>query len=175
MTSTDTTTIDVLGLLDRPGEDRRLDLDLPAPAGLRLTDAEVRPPLHLDGVLESLLDGVLVRGTLGIALTLTCARCLDPVEDTVEAEVAELYSDPASSDDPDAIEEGFAIVDATIDLDALLRDAIAAAVPVAPRCRPDCQGLCPTCGANRNEVGCGCVEETHDLRWQALAGLRLPE
>lgn len=169
------TTIDVLGLTDRPGATRSLHLDLPAPEGLKLTDAAVRPPLHLDGALESLVDGVLVRGALAIALTLTCARCLEPVEDVVTTDVAELYADPATTEDPAAIEEGFAIVDATIDLDALLRDAIAAAVPVAPRCRPDCAGLCPTCGTNRNDADCDCDDAVQDPRWQALAGLRLPE
>ncbi|MEO0078115.1 MAG: DUF177 domain-containing protein [candidate division WOR-3 bacterium] len=30
------------------------------------------------------------------------------------------------------------------------------AIPIAPRCRPDCRGVCPECGANLNEGSCGC-------------------
>jgi uncharacterized protein len=51
------------------------------------------------------------------------------------------------------------------------RDAIAEAVPALVLCREDCAGLCPVCGANRNEGDCGCVEDRTDSRWDALRGL----
>jgi uncharacterized metal-binding protein YceD (DUF177 family) len=37
-----------------------------------------------------------------------------------------------------------------------VRQALHLAMPLGPRCRPDCRGLCPRCGANRNEGPCGC-------------------
>jgi uncharacterized protein len=37
-------------------------------------------------------------------------------------------------------------------------------------CKPDCKGLCPRCGANRNRQPCTCVGD--DPRWEALANLR---
>lgn len=40
-----------------------------------------------------------------------------------------------------------------------LWEQIHLALPVKPLCAPDCRGLCPTCGANRNTVRrCGCAE-----------------
>lgn len=40
-----------------------------------------------------------------------------------------------------------------------LWEQIHLALPVKPLCAPDCRGLCPTCGANRNTAPrCGCAD-----------------
>lgn len=167
--------VSVVDLLDRPGASRPVDLDLAAPDGLVLPLVEIDGPLRLVGVLESVVDGVLVRGTLDLDLEMSCARCLRPVRQSVTADLAELFSDPASADRPGDVEPGYEIRDAAIDLDTLLRDTVVPAVPVAPKCREDCAGLCPTCGVDRNEVDCDCADEVTDTRWSALQGLSLPE
>ncbi len=59
----------------------------------------------------------------------------------------------------------------TIDLGPLVRDAVVLELPMAPLCRDDCAGLCPQCGANRNEGDCGCVAP-RDPRWANLDVLR---
>jgi uncharacterized protein len=46
-------------------------------------------------------------------------------------------------------------------------------MPFAPLCRPDCQGLCPVCGGNRNLGECP-GHETLDPRFAVLADL-LPD
>ncbi|MFZ9580934.1 MAG: YceD family protein [Ilumatobacteraceae bacterium] len=50
-------------------------------------------------------------------------------------------------------------------------------MPDSPVCRPDCAGLCPACGADRNGGDCGCRIETPDPRWAGLDAIRdqLPE
>ncbi|MDP9463474.1 MAG: DUF177 domain-containing protein, partial [Actinomycetota bacterium] len=75
--------------------------------------------------------------------------------------------------DPDA----FAIVGDQIDLVAMVRENILLDAPVAPLCRPDCAGLCPTCGIDRNTATCDCVSVVADPRWDALSQLKanLPE
>jgi uncharacterized protein len=45
-------------------------------------------------------------------------------------------------------------------------------LPVKTLCKPDCKGLCPRCGENRNSQACHCDEGPNDPRWEALAGLR---
>lgn len=167
--------LNVDDLLDRPGASRPLAADFDLPEGLVLPLVDVTGPLRIEGVLESVVDGILVRGTVRANLEMSCARCLSPVHDQVGLEVAELFGDPATVDDPEDIEPGYEIVEGQIDLDTLLRDALAPAVPLAPRCRPDCQGLCPTCGVNRNTTDCDCVEDTGDPRWAALKGLRVDD
>lgn len=167
----------VADLIDSPGASRAVDLVLPVPADFDVPLVTVREPLRLTGVVESVVDGLLVRGALEADAAASCARCLEPVEDHVRAEFAELFTDPLSlePEERDAQDGGYEITDAHIDLDALLRDALAPALPAKPLCREDCAGLCAQCGVNRNETDCDCVDETTDARWAALEGLRLPD
>lgn len=169
------TVLDVSDLIDSPGATREVGLDVPVPAGLEVPLTDLGDELTVDGVLESLVDGVLLRGTIGLTATAQCALCLDPLPEAAHGiDVAELFTDPSASEDPEDIEVGYAIrPDATIDIDTLLRDAIAADLPRSPRCRPDCAGLCPSCGINRNTATCGCADEVVDDRWAKLAELNL--
>lgn len=169
------TLVDVSDLIDQPGASRPVDLDVPEPEGFEIPLTTFGEAVGVDGVLESLVDGILLRGTVTADVDQTCARCVEPIAPTtVSAEVAELYSDPASAEVDGDIEVGYSITkDGHIDIDALLRDALAQATTVVPLCRPDCAGLCPTCGINRNEGTCGCADEPVDDRWAALSDLKL--
>jgi len=46
-------------------------------------------------------------------------------------------------------------------------------------CSPDCKGICPVCGRNRNETACQCPAEpvpdveSADDRWKALRKISL--
>jgi len=167
--------LSVVDLLRRPGRSRPIALELDPPRDLVLPLVDAVEPLRLEGVIESVVDGLLVRGRLGARLALSCARCLSPMKTQVAAEVAELYNDPADLESPDDLEPGYEIVEGQIDLDTLLRDALVPAVPVAPHCREDCAGLCPTCGTDRNLEQCDCGAAISDPRWTALQGLRLDD
>jgi DUF177 domain-containing protein len=169
------TTVSVADLLGSPGSSRPLTLELGAPEGLDLPLVEGFGPLRLEGVLESLAEGILVRGQLGGTAEMSCARCLRPLSVPVSAQVAELYVDPAHADDPDDVERGYVIRDGMIDLDTLVRDALVPRIPFAPLHDPTCLGLCPTCGADRNTTDCDCGEQSTDIRWAALEGLRLDD
>lgn len=172
----DDSVLTVTDLLNRPGASRRVDLAVGVPDDLVLTLVEVRDPLHLDGVIESVVDGLLVRGRIEAAVRVSCARCLQDVDQAVHAEVAELFSEPETpvSGEQDGVEVGYEISEGTIDLDTLLRDALVPAAPYKPLCRPDCRGLCPTCGTDRNTADCDCGERERDSRWAPLEGLQLP-
>lgn len=175
MTTVSITSISVSDLVGRPGRSRRVELAVPAPEGLELPLAAVEGLLAFEGVLESVVDGILVRGTLTAPLALSCARCLAPLHQQVAVEVTELFSPPAKIDPDDEIDPGYEIVEEQLDLDTLLRDALVPAVPFRPLCREDCAGLCPTCGIDRNEHDCDCADAPVDARWTALEGLRLPD
>ena len=170
-----TSTIRVADLLNRPGASRRIDVSLDGPEGLQLDLAELTGPIRLAGVIESVVDGLLVRATLSAPLRMSCARCLKPLETSVSTDVVELFSDPSRADDPSDVEAGYEITETDIDLDTLLRDALVPAVPYRPLCDEACAGLCPTCGVDRNEADCECADVTDDPRWAALAQLRLPD
>lgn len=58
-----------------------------------------------------------------------------------------------------------------LDLEPAVRDAVVLELPPAPLCDPACAGLCPSCGADRNETACGCPPVAPDPRWDALREL----
>jgi uncharacterized protein len=62
-----------------------------------------------------------------------------------------------------------------IDLAPLAREYMLLDMPITPLCRPDCQGLCPVCGANRNRENCGHQPDPIDPRFSALKDLIDPD
>jgi uncharacterized protein len=127
-------------------------------------DAEV--PVEVDVALEAIGGrAVVAEGTVTALWHGECRRCLAPSGGTLRLPVRELYTEDGDGD------ETYPLTDDTLDLEPLARDAIMLELPTAPLCRPDCQGLCPTCGADRNAGACGCGSAP-DPRWSALDVLR---
>src|SRR5437773_2081868 len=61
--------------------------------------------------------------------------------------------------------------DLTLDPEQMVRDSVVLSMPFSPLCRPDCLGLCPRCGGDRNLGECTCSEEVVDPRWAGLEQL----
>jgi uncharacterized protein len=57
-------------------------------------------------------------------------------------------------------------------LEDALKEQILLDLPMKSLCRPDCRGLCPQCGQNRNMVHCDCEPPAREDRWAALAHLK---
>lgn len=172
----------VTGLVGHPGETRAVRRDVPAdafgPDPWGHAEGAIADAVELDLHLDAVVEGVLVRGTLGFTLDLACARCLAVQRRHVDVDVAELFTDPARRDPDEDDEPGYELLDdlTSIDLSTLARDALLVDLPVRVLCRDDCQGLCVTCGADRNQVDCGHRPgDAPDPRWAALADLDLPE
>ncbi len=168
------TIVDVSRLLDSPGKSEQVEFDVPMPVGFEVPLNTFGELVDIDGVLESLVDGVLLRGTVSAPVDQQCASCLEDLpSDRVVADVAELFTEPSDDVAEADREPGYDITDATIDIETLIRDALAQATPPAPKCRPDCAGLCPSCGTNLNNATCDCGDVIADARWSALSDLKL--
>ncbi|MFZ9628371.1 MAG: YceD family protein [Ilumatobacteraceae bacterium] len=155
-------------LLRRPGTDKVLDLVVPLDS-LEVRDDDrfaVATDVSVHLRLESLSDGIVVDGALDVPWQGTCRRCLAPTGGVTHSEVHELYQRVVT--DPDAFE----IVGEQLDLRPVVRELVLLDAPATPLCRPDCAGLCPSCGINRNEGGCDCTPAPADDRWSALDQLR---
>lgn len=141
-------------------------------------DDALKGPITLDLDLDSVVEGVLVRGTLTFGVEMPCGRCLEPQHAEHTVTVAELFQDPRKREDDEEQDPGYEIVESlsVIDLSTMIRDAVLMDLPVRVLCREDCQGLCPVCGTDRNLRDCGHrSEDEPDPRWAALADLDLPE
>jgi uncharacterized protein len=158
----------VADLLRRPGAKRAVQLEAVVP-DLQAGTVIVAPedPVRVDAVLERIPEGIVVRGEVDVVWTAECSRCLRPMRGELEVGIDELF-------EPQPIDgETYRLDGDSIDLEQAVRDNVVLELPPAPHCRDDCLGLCPTCGADRNEVECGCVEEVGDPRWAALRSLEL--
>ena len=173
-----TTVIDVADLHRRPGTSRQVSVDVPADATVDLPLTALGGDVHVELLLEALADGVLARGRVTAPVTTSCARCLAERDDRLDVEVVELFADVARAREGE-LEEGYVVEESgghpVVDLDVLVRDALAEAAADRPLCRPDCAGLCPGCGADRNIATCECDDDDVDDRWAALRTLQLPE
>ena len=88
-----------------------------------------------------------------------CRRCLVEVVTEVEAEVHLLYADGDSEidGDPDVFPLSIGRTGEVVDLRPAVRESWLLEVPALVLCRPDCKGLCLTCGANLNLGACSCA------------------
>jgi uncharacterized protein len=158
----------VADLLRRPGAQRAVHFAVPLP-DLVAGPVAVPPdaPVHVDATLERIPEGIVVRGEVDVVWAAECSRCLRPLQGTLAVGIDELF-------EPSPIDGETYLLDRdTIDLDQVVRDAVVLGLPQAPHCRDDCSGLCPICGADRNDADCGCVQEDDDPRWAALRSLEL--
>jgi len=144
-----------------------------APAGLGTVVIGVPEgsDLELDLRLEAVMEGILVSGTVCGHLAGECVRCLDSVDDEVEADVQELYVYPGRTPAGEEDDELRELEDDLIDLEPMLYDTLVPALPFQPLCRDDCPGLCSDCGARlADDPGHG--HAAVDPRWAELAQLQ---
>jgi uncharacterized protein len=166
--------VDVRELLQKPGAHKHVVVRAPL-VDLATPVASVPPdrPVTVDAEIESVVEGLLVTGTVSATVRVSCVRCLRQFDQELEAPVRELFALQTREDE----DEGYAVLrDDRLPLDTMARDALVLGFPAFPLHRPDCAGLCPICGADRNTVDCGHGgSETIDPRWAGLAGLTLQE
>ncbi len=121
---------------------------------------------HLHGPLRMsrTTEGILVQAQLEAGVVDECYRCLDRVTKPVTIQIEELFTfDTTRTSEFSVLEDG------VLDLAPLLRAEILIENARGFLCRPDCKGLCPTCGTNWNYNTCTCADEAVDPR---LASLR---
>jgi uncharacterized metal-binding protein YceD (DUF177 family) len=164
--------VDLRELGRRPGSLQELERTAPAPADWRveLIGVPDRAEVGLRLRLESVMEGVLVTGELDVPVTGSCARCLEPIEDTLHLDVQELYAYPGSTTEATSEEDEVRRLEGDfLDLEPLARDTVVLSLPLAPVCTPDCGGLCVDCGLRIDDLPADHTHEVADPRWAALA------
>lgn len=135
-------------------------------------DARPDAAVRVTGRLSAAGEGrFYFNGRFDGTVTMECRRCLTPVAVAVADDVSAIFTDADNEDagDPDV----FPIADGgrTVDLRPAIREQWLLNVPWFAQCRPDCRGICPTCGIDRNVGTCTCAPTT-ETRWDALRALR---
>ncbi len=123
--------------------------------------------------------GILVQGNIHTVVALSCTRCLEPLDLPIDVELGEHFRPTVAIPggapvlaDPEEENESITEIDERhmLDLSGVIWQNLELALPAVALCRPDCAGLCPQCGANRNTESCVC-EPPADSRWSGLAEL----
>jgi uncharacterized protein len=104
-------------------------------------------------------EGLLVRGKVSSALRCRCDRCLSDFDYPIENESSHFFEPPLPK---------------TVELTLNLREDILILMPQKCLCQPDCLGICPGCGQNRNRSGCDCpTKPAGPNAWSQLDELEL--
>ncbi len=149
---------------------------------------ELSEPLSVSGhAYRGRGEEIVLEGSVRTGLDLECARCLARYRHALR-EPFRLVLEPAGLRTPAEPEaaaalarDGLCTTDelelgwyrgSELQLDSVCLEVISLALPVKPLCREDCAGLCPRCGADRNEAPCGCEEVAPSSPFAVLAALR---
>jgi uncharacterized protein len=170
-------------------EQEPIDFDLQVkPGAIDFGDeAEQSGPLASAGRAEvihehrgpkEIIADIRLKGNYSGNFEVPCARCIEPVTIPLAGEFDLIFRPigadagaPERSISAPETEIGYYQKDSLL-LEDVLREQVLLALPVRTLCKPDCKGLCPRCGQNRNSQVCSCDEGPNDPRWEALAGLR---
>lgn len=150
-----------------------------AAESLEESDLLALGPIAWAGSVSKAPPGFRLEATIKYRQTLACGRCLKSYEEPVEAKIdlVVLVNPPGPTGGEvrlDADDLGvLALEDETLDTDPILYEQLELSLPMRPLCRPDCAGLCPHCGADRNETPDCCAGGGTDPRWDALKNLKL--
>ncbi|MGD9793202.1 MAG: DUF177 domain-containing protein [Acidimicrobiia bacterium] len=161
--------VNVLDLVRQPAHKRSVDVDISVEE-LGVVDARLRPSdiVEVRILLDSLTDGIAISGEVRVPWAGECRRCLEPIERMDVSQIQEIAAVRPTDEDM------LPIVGDQLDLEPIVREAVLLDLPLAPLCRPDCLGLCPVCGTDRNEGDCGHDDRPVDPRWAALGDLFPP-
>jgi uncharacterized protein len=168
----------VAQLLKSPvGTSLRVALDPEDQLDLTEPDVRLAGPVAGSVRLHRTNQGIVVDGEANVPVELRCDRCLEPFAATVTFPLRERFCPTIDVNTglplPAADDELVFPIDHNhlLDLREAIRQNLLLALPMQLACRPDCAGLCPQCGHNRNEGACDCVPETDDPRFEALRAL----
>ncbi len=132
--------------------------------------------VHLEGRIIPMEEHHLIRGTFRASGPVLCTRCLSPIPWKGEGEFTVELRPPLTGRE-DEVELDSTELDviflegSMLELEDLAAEQISLELPMRILCSPDCAGLCPRCGMNKNiEGACRCEPEI-DPRWEALRSL----
>ena len=128
--------VHVTDLLHASGMVRPHRVVAPVDWHIELSRILPEPPLDADLELVATSGGILVRGIVTVTAVHTCARCLAEDEEALRIEIAQIAEEADDEEDDEYHLDG-----ADLDLEPILRDEVLLALPLRPRCEPECAGL----------------------------------
>ena len=117
---------------------------------------------------------IYMTGEIRARFSTLCSRCADELEQEVTIPVKYIYKKYSQRLRPEDqlpdLDLGF-YDGLQLDVGDVVRDVLILSLPFTPLCSPDCEGVCPNCGANRNRENCQC--DTPKSGLGLLSGIKL--
>ncbi len=108
-------------------------------------------------------------GEFTVHMLIPCDRCLEDVKKEFHITFDKVLDFSDSEDDEEENLNEMSFVEGSeLDVDVLVYDELVMAMPMKVLCKPDCKGICPVCGADRNVEDCGCDTKVPDPRMAAI-------
>ena len=125
-------------------------------------------PVRLNGTYTFDGKSFHVVATAEVAYDAVCARCNKPFVESLSFPIDEHFvRDIAWEADQDV----YPYTHEQLDLGKAFWDNLHLHLPLVSLCKPDCKGLCPVCGADRNTEPCACQSEIGSGPFGALQQL----
>ncbi len=147
------------------GYSREFPFEIPS---IRLSPDLVLNDLSGVALVTRTSQGLLLQVKMQAFAEVECVRCLTRFPQKLDINFTDLYAFS-----PDSVTDSGLLLPETgkIDLESVVREEMILAMPINPVCRPDCKGLCPICGNDRNKTPCDHPDDLTDPRLDALRSL----
>jgi uncharacterized protein len=160
--------VDVRPILEELGGAVEVDAELELPR--IVIGSEEFDPMAAARV-RATLTNTGAQGEIQSRFAAACSRCLRDFEFQLSATIEGFYVQHGRENDLPEEQEFSFIEDGKADLMDPILCALALELPFAPLHDPDCLGICPLCGADRNEGDCGCEPDLSSSPFSALKEL----
>jgi uncharacterized protein len=161
-------------LREETGSRRNYDFTERAlPLDAETTLQDITGSVRFTRTVSGVLADVEAHGTVETQ----CTRCLKPATQPVDVRFRDEFHSKIEVNTgmalpkPDEEDPFFINENHLLDLEEAIREYGLLELPMQTLCKPDCKGLCPTCGADLNAGDCGCPQEEVDERFSALKAL----
>ncbi|MBR5371447.1 MAG: DUF177 domain-containing protein [Oscillospiraceae bacterium] len=146
--------ISIRSLLLRPSEKKEINVTIDDETA-RSYGLPCKELPKAEGLFENRAGVLMMTYTLRCVPELVCDRCLSDVNTEITETFSHVIVTETASADNDA--EYLLAPDAMLDLGEVVMEDLRLSLPTKILCKPDCKGLCPVCGKNRNTDACTCV------------------
>ena len=127
----------------------------------------IRCKLDFDRIGDRINLGVVVTAEIGVS----CSKCGKPSRIELKTSSGMTFLPREEDEEEDVSATDLELYSEKLDIVPIVRDAFLLALPIAPLCRSDCKGLCPSCGADLNKGECSCDKKQRANPFEELKRL----
>ena len=160
--------LDLHEIIEAPGKSVSFACELDAERLAFPALVRFEAPVTASGTVRNAAGRLLLEAEISADMLVCCDLCACEFPKNIRLPVnAGLQADAPEGDEDDSL---FPLTGDNIDVSEVLETCFILANDMSFLCRPDCKGICSSCGKNLNDGPCDCREEV-DPRLAVLGQL----